>query len=148
VNGEFILVAIAASPQELIVVAPSLEHERHRLWAAHVASLKRIQLSRSATNGALNSWRIAQRCSALRPLIERSISNRASMHRTASSRRADWVSVSWAASCDGFLISVAVVIPVTVVIPVMVAVVIPVTVAVVIPVTVAVAIAVTVAVVM
>ena len=49
-----------------------------------LARCSRIQLSRSATNGALSSCRTARRCSALWPLIERSISNRTSMRRTAS----------------------------------------------------------------
>jgi hypothetical protein len=48
------------------------------------ARCSRSQLSRSATRGAFNSCRTARRRSALWPLIERSISNSASMRRTAS----------------------------------------------------------------
>ena len=49
-----------------------------------LARCSRIQLSRSATDGALSSCRTTRRCLALWPLIEHSISNRASMPRTAS----------------------------------------------------------------
>ena len=50
-----------------------------------LARCSRSQISRSATKGALDSCRTARRRSALWPLIERSMSNRASMRRTASS---------------------------------------------------------------
>src|SRR6266404_1673420 len=60
-----------------IALATSLPRES-------LARCSRIQPSRSATNGALSSCLTARRCSALWPLIERSISNRASMRRTAS----------------------------------------------------------------
>ena len=53
-----------------------------------LARCSRIQASRSATSGALSSWRTALRLSALCPLIVRSMSNRASIRRTASNARA------------------------------------------------------------
>jgi hypothetical protein len=46
---------------------------------ASLARCSRIQASRSATSGALSSWRTALRSLALRPLIPRSISNKASI---------------------------------------------------------------------
>src|ERR1700755_3013096 len=49
-----------------------------------LARCSRIQFSRSATSGALSCWRTARRCSAVWPLIDRSISNNASMRQTAS----------------------------------------------------------------
>ncbi len=46
-----------------------------------------IQACRSATSGALWVWRTASRSAALLPLMARSISNRATIRRTASSAR-------------------------------------------------------------
>jgi len=50
-----------------------------------LARCSRIQASALATSGALSSCRTALRLSGLCPLIARSISNRASIRRTASS---------------------------------------------------------------
>jgi hypothetical protein len=55
------------------------------LLCESLARCARIQASRSATTGALSSWRAALRFSGLCPLIARSISNSTSIRRTASS---------------------------------------------------------------